>query len=150
MLPVLRNSKTLAPAWSTLDEFEREFSRFFDGTTRPLATMPGAWAPAVDVHETNDAYILHADLPGMRKEDISITVKDNAITVQGERKREEKTEEKGYTRYERSHGAFARSFTIRDGFAADKVEAAYADGVLTVTLPKLEASKPRQVDVKIK
>jgi HSP20 family protein len=150
MLPVLRNAKTCATTWSPLDEFEREISRFFDGTTRPLASMPGAWAPAVDVRETDDAYILHADLPGMKKEDITISVKDNTITVQGERKREDKTEEKGYSRYERSHGTFARSFTVRDGFAADKVEAAYADGVLSVTLPKLEQSKPRQVEVKIK
>lgn len=140
---VLRNKRNLPRPWAG------ELERFFDDWV-PAPQSKGEWAPAVDVKETEEAYILTADVPGIKKEDIDISVKENMITLKGERKREEEKKEGMYSRYERSYGMFQRSFTVHDGFDAEKVEAHYSDGVLTVTLPKIKASKPRQIDVKVR
>jgi len=140
---VLYNNGARLRPWSPFANFERDFGRWLD---EPV-TRSGEWAPAFDIEENEDAYAVTADLPGMRKEDISITAHDNVVTIKGERKREEEKEERGYRRFERAHGAFERSFTVRDGFDADNISAQYRDGVLTVTLPKLAERKARQIEV---
>ena len=125
---------------------ENQLERIFNGAPAGRSTD---WMPPVDIHETNDAYVLEADLPGLKKEDIEVQVVEDRITLKGTRKREENAESKGYRRYERAVGQFERSFRIAGGVDASKVEAKFEHGVLTVTLPKPEEAKPRQIDVKV-
>lgn len=124
---------------------------------RELEALTGAmvdpeWSglnPAMEVRETEDAYILEADIPGIPKDAIDITVEENRVTIKGERKAEETKEGKGYHRTERRYGNFERSFTVRDGFDASKVEASVEHGVLRLTLPKRAEQKPRRIEVTV-
>lgn len=146
LVPVKRSA---AFPWAGFSELEQQFDRLFG--IEPVAgqTASGAWLPAVDIHETDAAFILEADLPGLKLEDIHVSVLDDRITISGARKREEKHEEKGYRRYERAEGEFERSFRINGGIDVARVEASFEQGVLTVTLPKPEAAVPKQIDVKV-
>jgi HSP20 family protein len=109
----------------------------------------GAFTPSMEVRETEDAYILEADVPGIPKDAIDITVEDNRVTIKGERKAEATKEGKGYHRSERRYGSFERSFTVKDGFDGEKVEASVEHGVLRLTLPKRAEQKPRRIEVKV-
>ena len=106
-----------------------------------------SWAPDVDIAENPDNYEIHAELPGMREEDISITLNNNVLTISGEKKREVKEEKDNFVRVERSYGKFERSFSLPNNIAADRVAASYADGVLKITLPKAEEAKSRTIKV---
>jgi len=105
------------------------------------------WVPEVDIHEESDAFVLTADLPGMKKEDVEITVEDNTLSFTGERRFEEKSEKDAYRRLERGYGKFSRSFSLPTHVDSAKVEARYADGVLTVRVPKTEAARSRKVEI---
>ena len=107
-----------------------------------------AWAPAVDFRETPDAFVIEADLPGVNKEEIVVSVEDDVLTIKGERKQERNETEKGCCRHERVHGTFQRSIAIPGAFDADNIVAGYKDGVLRVSLPKREEDKPKQIEVK--
>jgi len=144
-----RNRGELSP-WSALRDLEEQFNRVFGGTRNDLDWFEGAWAPAVDVSETDDAYAIDVDLPGMKKDDIELVVVDNVVTLKGERKNEHESKSDGYHRFERRYGSFQRSFEIPGGFEADKVKAEFENGVLHVTLPKREEAKPKQITVTIK
>ena len=109
----------------------------------------GVWNPAVDVYETHDSIVLKADLPDVTKDDVDISVEGNVLTIRGERKREQEVKEKDFYRMERSYGAFTRSFTLPGTVNPEKIEACFTGGVLTVTLPKREESKPKQIKVKV-
>lgn len=137
------------------DRLDRLFNNAFTDFLSPLTT-PGAseevstrrWMPAVDIRETGDALSLFVELPGLAREDVHITLENNVLTISGERKFEKDTKGDDYHRIERAYGAFARAFTLPQNVKADKVEASFKDGVLTVTLPKAEEAKPRQVEIK--
>lgn len=135
--------------WAGFGELEQQLERLINPSTAPGQTQSANWLPPVDIHESEDAYTLVADLPGMKKEDISINIVEDRVTLKGSRKREERHEEKGYRRYERAEGTFERSFRINGGVDASKVEATFENGVLTVKLPKPEETKPRQIEVKV-
>ena len=135
--------------WSGFGELEQQLERMFNPASTSAPTATAMWMPAVDIHETEDAYTLVADLPGMKKEDLTVSIVEDRVTIKGSRKREETHEEKGYRRYERAEGSFERSFRINGGVDAAKVEATFENGVLTVRLPKPEETKPRQVEVKV-
>jgi HSP20 family protein len=124
---------------------------FEDAVTRlmsePRANRP--WSPAVDIFESEDALTLKADLPDVRIEDIDVRVEHQTLTVRGHRKFEKEENVKGYHRIERSFGEFVRSFAVPSTVDTEKVQADYKNGVLTITLPKKEAAKPRQVKVAI-
>ena len=107
------------------------------------------WNPPVDVFETKDSLVLKADLPQVNKEDVDISVDGNLLTIRGERKREKEINEKDYYRMERSYGTFSRSFTLPGTVNAEKIEASFEGGVLSVTLPKKEESKPKKIKVKV-
>lgn len=107
------------------------------------------WAPEVDIHETGDALVLEADLPGMEEKDLDVRVEDNTLTIRGERKFEKKVSEENYLRVERSFGSFSRSFSLPQTFDAESVKADYRNGVLTIRVPKREEAKPRQVKVNV-
>ena len=108
---------------------------------------PVNWKPLVDIAETESEFILTADLPGITKEDVSVSFEDDTLTVTGERKQESTTEETNYYRTERAYGRFSRSFTFPKGIKADKIEAKFDNGVLQVSVPKTADSKPRKIKV---
>jgi HSP20 family protein len=111
--------------------------------------VQGAWIPAADIFETNEAIVLKAELPGITAQDISVEVKDNTLTLKGEKKFEKEVKEENYHRVERSYGSFQRAFTLPGTIHQEKVKAKFKDGILEITLPKVEEAKPKQVKVEI-
>ena len=112
--------------------------------------MASTWSPAVDIYETTDSLVLKAELPGLTKENIDIQIRDNMLTLKGERRHEKEVKEEHYLRAERIYGTFQRVFTLPTGIQADKIRASFKDGVLEVTIPKAEAAKPKQIKVEVK
>ncbi len=127
-----------------LTEFARAFGQPASSNTN---TAPGSWSPAVDVAETEEAITLHIELPGMKQEEIDIELTGDTLTIRGERKRVREEQKDNFVRVERSYGRFQRSFTLATPVQNDKVSAAYRDGVLEITLPKSEETKPRKIAV---
>ena len=107
------------------------------------------WYPAVDVLESKDSYLIHAELPGMKKEDINVEVKDGALILSGERKSEKPAEGVEYRRTERVAAKFWRSFTLPETAKQDGIEASYRDGILEIRVPKMEEAKPRQIEISV-
>lgn len=129
-------------------DFPRFADRFFnDFWNYSLDDDSTVWSPRVDVKETKDAYEILADLPGLDKKNIKISLHDNVLTVQGERKYEEKKEDENRYFYERTFGNFCRSFRLPDKVNEKSVKADYKDGVLTIKLLKSEEAKPREIEV---
>ena len=131
------------------DEMNRLFDSFSRSGDSPTLTE-GTWAPSVDIYETKDAIIIDAELPGLNQKDINVSVSDNVLTIKGEKKQEKEVKEENYHRVERSYGSFTRSFTLPVGVKSESIKAAYKDGVLKVTLPKAEESKPKQISIDVK
>lgn len=133
--------------------FHRDFDRFltdFGWGLQPAEGLDeGTWAPKVDIYETDNAYVLNAELPGLTKEEINIDINNNTLTLKGEKKFEEKVEKDNYVRVERSYGTFQRSFALSEDVNAEAITANYKDGVLEVTLPKKEEAKPKEIKVEI-
>jgi HSP20 family protein len=133
------------------NQMNRVFSDFFRGDLVDNGSFfAGGWAPAVDVSETDVSYIIRAELPGMKKEDVKITVNNTLVTIRGEKKNESDEKDRTYHRIERSYGSFERSFNLPGAVKTGDVEARYDDGLLTVTLPKTEEAKEKVHDIKIK
>lgn len=109
----------------------------------------GSWMPAVDIEEQDDTILVHAELPGLKREDIDISLEDKVLTISGERKFENEDKRDNFHRIERSYGRFTRRFTIGKPIDATKVAASFRDGVLTVTLPKAEETKPKKIDISL-
>jgi HSP20 family protein len=107
------------------------------------------WIPPVDIAEDDKEYAIKVELPGVNKEDLRVSVEGGVLSISGERKAEKEEKNKKYHRIERTYGSFARSFTLPEGTASDKVSAEFKDGVLRVHLPKDETAKPKSIDVKI-
>ena len=124
--------------------FEDAFTRML---TEPQTNRP--WAPAVDIYETENELVLKADVPDVDMKDIDVRVENQTLTIAGERKFDNQDAGNGFHRIERSYGTFVRSFAVPNAFDTENVAAAYKNGVLTVTLPKKEAAKPRQVKVQV-
>jgi HSP20 family protein len=106
------------------------------------------WLPVVDTYEKDESIVVKAELPGMKKEDISIDVKNNILTISGERKHEEKVEKSDFYRSERFYGRFQRCFTLPDSVDAEQVDASYKDGILEVKIPKTEESSAKKIEIK--
>ena len=126
-------------------QFEDALTHFF---TEPQSNRP--WSPLVDIYETDNELVLKADVPDVDLKDIDVRVENQTLTIAGERKFEKQDSGKGYHRMERSYGNFVRSFAVPSAFDTEKISAAFHNGVLTVTLPKKEAAKPRQVKIEVK
>ena len=109
--------------------------------------MAGAWAPPVDLSETDDAFTLKAELPGLTKDDIHIEVHDRTLKLRGERKHESEAKQEHYHRRERTYGAFQRSFWLPSSVDPEKVQATFKDGVLELHLPKHEEAKPKRISI---
>jgi HSP20 family protein len=136
--------------WSPLSNLRDHINRLFDVSfpTRPAESF-GDWAPALDAFEDKDKYVVSVEIPGMKKEDINVTVHDGVLTVSGERNSEKDIKDGTVHRTERFYGKFSRSVSLPSAVKADKVAASYRDGVLTVEIPKAEEAKPRQIDIKV-
>ena len=134
----------------TVRDLQREvddiFSRFFDRSSDSGSTS-AVWAPKTDLVETDDEFRLHLDVPGMSKEDITINLQNNTLTVSGERRSTRKNEGDDYVRVERSFGNFHRTFTLPNSVDAEGIEARYDNGVLTITVPKTEKAARRRIEI---
>lgn len=106
------------------------------------------WHPTVDIYEKDGNYVVKADVPGIEEKDLNVEIKDNVLTISGRKEEEKETKEAGYYRSERFTGSFTRSLALPEGVEADKVNADYNKGVLTVTLPKPKEAQPKKIDVK--
>src|SRR5581483_1358654 len=115
----------------------------------PGSQLLSVWNPAIDVYEDKDNVTVKAELPGMKKEDIDVSLHDGALSISGERKSEAKFENAETYRSERFVGRFHRAVTLPSGVSADKVKAQYKDGIIMITLPKTEEAKPKQIEVNV-
>ena len=128
-------------------QLNRLFSDFFARATQEQNLT--TWAPAVDIYEGENELVVKADLPDVKPEELDIRVENNILTIRGERKFEKKVDEKNYLRVERAYGSFARSFSLANTVNTDAIMADYKDGVLTLSVPKREEAKPKQIKVNV-
>src|SRR5215467_7537955 len=128
-------------------QLNRLFSDFFGRTSAEQNLTP--WVPAVDILENEHELVVKADLPDIKPEELDIRVENNILTIRGERKFEKKVEEKTYLRVERSYGSFSRSFSLANTVNTEAIKAEYKNGVLTLTVPKREEAKPKQIKVNV-
>jgi HSP20 family protein len=126
-------------------DMNRLFDRFFEG--RVANGTARRWIPAMDLVETDDSLVLRGDLPGMTEDDVDIEIKDNVLTVSGERKSESEEKGEGFHRVERAFGTFSRSLTLPHGIDAERVVAKFENGVLEVQIPKPAEAKPTRVQI---
>jgi len=127
--------------------FNSSLSRWLDDEK---GLLESAWSPAIDVHESTNDIVVMADLPGVTKDDIDVSVHGDLLTIKGEKKQEREEKDKDFVRTERFYGSFSKSITLPAEVDVAKVDANYKDGVLKLTLPKKEEAKPKQIQIKVK
>ncbi len=140
------------PGFGRLTDLRDEIDRLFEAPLAELARTSqilSGWTPALDMHEDKDNVYVRVEVPGMRREDIDLSLHEGSLSISGERKQEKTYDEAEVYRAERFFGRFQRTVTLPTSVAADKVKAQYKDGVLTVTLPKAEEAKPKQIEVNV-
>src|SRR6202011_2504791 len=129
------------------DQINRMFSEGIGQAREESNLTP--WAPAVDIYETENELVVKADLPDVNPQDLDIRVENNILTIRGERKFETKVSDDNYLRIERAYGSFSRSFSLANSVNSDAIKADYHDGVLTLSIPKTEEAKPKQIKVNV-
>ncbi|OQY27345.1 MAG: heat-shock protein [Candidatus Cloacimonetes bacterium 4572_55] len=140
--------------WDPFREMEELLDRYSRSSRKSLAKSDdktfevGDWMPVVDIDETDDAFLVKAELPGVKKNDVNVNIENGVLTIRGEKKTE--TEDKKRHRVECAYGSFVRSFSLPQAIKAEKVEAEYKNGILNLTIPKSEEAKPKQIEVKVK
>lgn len=138
-----------------LQSIQSEMNRLFNTFFEPSAGGNGGgaplrrWSPAMDLVETDDHFVLRADLPGVSEDDVKIELEDNVLTLSGERKAAHQESKEGYYRVERAYGSFSRTLTLPEGVNADSISANFDRGVLEVRIPKPEQRKPRKVEISV-
>lgn len=133
--------------WS--NDVDRWYENFFNSDYR-LNDGISAIRPVVNVEETENEFLISAELPGMEKKDIEISIEDGVLSIDGEKKYDKESKDKNYHRVERSYGKFHRCFKLPNGIDREKIDASYKNGVLNLSLPKSEEAKPKQIEIKIK
>jgi HSP20 family protein len=142
--------------FTTTDPFyllQNRLNRLFDFPLAPFVeeTLPlTTWAPPCDIYETDKEIVVKAEIPGLKKEDVFVSIENNVLTIRGERKFADEVRRENYHRVERSYGEFVRSFTLPAFIDENKIVAEFKDGLLWVFLPKREEAKPKQIEVKVK
>lgn len=132
-------------------DLDRFFENFFRGDNfGDSALLQNLWTPLSDIIEQENEYIVKLELPGVKKDEVKITLEDNVLTVSGEKKLESETNGKNHYRAERQYGAFKRSFPLPMKVQTDKIDASYENGILSILLPKAEEAKPRAIEIKVK
>jgi HSP20 family protein len=151
-MAILRWHRAADP-FQALEGLQEEMNRLFNPSLgrSPLFGDRGdtMWTPAIDLYETKDDLVVKAELPGLKLEDINVSLRENTLTIEGERKHEEEVKDDSFYRVERWHGRFFRSLDLPTMVDADKIQATYENGVLRVTLPKRPEVKPRQIKVQV-
>ena len=145
----LRNLMTADPFFL----LQNRMNNMFDFPLSPFAeeAFPlSAWAPACDIYETDKEIVVKAEIPGLKKEDVKVSIENNVLTLRGERRLEEEVKRENFHRVERTYGEFLRSFTLPAFIDATKILAEFKDGLLMVALPKREEAKAKQIEVKVK
>lgn len=133
-----------------MDEIQQRLNRLFlDRTVRPTGEAFADFMPAVDIQETESEFVVKADLPDVKKEEIKVQVQDGVLAIEGERRQEKEEKGKRFHKVEREYGRFVRRFAMPTEVDGAKVHAEFKDGVLNVVLPKAPAAKPTQIDVKV-
>ena len=149
---LIRYEPTTFPLFREMEEMSDRLNRFFGTWTRPngkeLLTVAD-WTPVVDIQETDLDYVVKAELPEVKKEDVKVTFENGVLTLQGERKQEKEEKGKKFHRIERSYGSFLRTFTVPLDTDETKVTAEFKDGILKVRLPKTEKPRPKAIDVRV-
>jgi HSP20 family protein len=133
--------------WQELESMHRQLSRLLDETPVGLTGEAGEWVPTVDIRETDDALLLQVELPGIEKKDVHLEVRDDVLTISGERRYEKDVKEENVHRIERAYGKFSRSFSLPSNVDAEKVDAKMKNGVLEIRLPKCESAKPKAITI---
>jgi HSP20 family protein len=151
------NFLTRFERWDPFDELtllrsrmDRLLNKIGDETPALTAGTTTTWAPTTDIVETKDALIVRCELPGINEKDINVEIENSVLTITGERKFEEKTEDKNFHRVERAYGKFVRSFTLPPNVDTETVKASFADGLLELTVPKKEEAKPKKINLEIR
>ena len=147
-----RPTLAIWPGFGRLSDLRDEIDRLFESPLTELtrtSQLLSGWTPALDVFEEKENFVVKAELPGMKKEDIEVSFQDGSLSISGERKSETQHEDAEVYRAERFFGRFQRTVTLPASVAADKIKAACKDGVLTITLPKTEEAKPKHIDVNV-
>jgi HSP20 family protein len=147
LYPATQRNRTPS-LWDEMFTIRNEFDRLLG---RPDTGMTGPWCPVVDVHETEDALVMQAELPGIDPKDVDVSVENGVLTISGEKKQETEEGKEGaeYHIVERRYGRFERRFSLPRSVDATKVAADFSHGVLSVTMPKAETAKPRKIEVKV-
>jgi len=150
---IVMNTLTSWEPFTQMEDMQNRLSSLFGraparrGNGKELAIAD--WAPLADITEDDKEYIIKAELPDVKKEDVKVAVENGVLTISGERKFEKEEKKRKYHRVERAYGTFVRSFTLPDDANASNVKAEFKDGILTVHLPKSEHAKPKHIDVKV-
>ena len=134
---------------TTQDRFNRLFNETFSNLVGGEQLSPRAWAPPVDIFETDHDLVMKAELPGIDPKDVEVRVEDGTLYLKGERKYENEVKEENYHRLERSYGTFTRSFTLPNSISTEDIKAEYKDGVLTLTMAKREEAKPKTIKINV-
>ena len=131
------------------EDMNRLVKSMFDDDASEASFLKGNWTPAVDISEDDNNFYLNVDLPGMTKDQVKVRFEDGMLSITGEKKSEKEEKKVNYHRVERSFGRFERSFRVPSRISASKIDAKFDKGVLTVTMPKAEEAKPKEIEVKI-
>lgn len=135
--------------WSLLNQLQKELERSYEIDREEGAVATAEWTPAVDIKEEPHQFVIHADIPGVKPEDIDVSMEDGVITIKGEKKTEATTDKEGYKRVERTYGSFYRRFSLPDTADSELISAKSANGVLEIIIPKREEVKPKKITVKV-
>ncbi len=136
--------------WEGFEALRRRMDRLFDDFTRRDEEAGSSWLPSVDLSENSDSFLIKADVPGMDKKDIKITMQDNVLNISGEKKQEKEEKDRNYHLIERSYGQFSRSFTLPTKVDSDKIKAEFKNGVLEIVIPKAPEAKAREIEIQVK
>lgn len=133
--------------WSLLDQLQKELERAREAGAGEGAVATAEWSPAVDIKEEPDKFVLQADVPGVRPEDIDVSMENGVLTIKGEKQTGAKAQHEGYKRIERTYGSFYRRFSLPDTANAEAISAKSKYGVLEIVIPKREAVKPKKISI---
>ena len=135
--------------WGILNQLQKELERAYEGDANESSVSTAEWAPAVDIKEEAERFVLLADIPGVKPEEIDISMEDGVLTITGEKNTEAETEKNGYKRVERTYGSFYRRFTLPDTADSDAISAKSKHGVLEIVIPKRETVKPKKISISV-
>lgn len=149
-MDLIKKNNSFWDPFYALTDLQTDLNRAFNRTLMGHDQWSREFSPDIEVHEEADQFMVTADLPGLRKEDLNISVQGNMLTLRGERKREKESKSKEYHYSERFFGSFTRTVELPAEVDSGKVKASYRDGVLEISLPKSESAKPKQIQIEVK